>query len=79
MTAPKPVRPYELDFSPLRRARKGAEITQAQLARAAGIHPITLWRMEQNKIDNPQIKVLIALSRALGIPMHHLFTVTSPE
>jgi transcriptional regulator with XRE-family HTH domain len=78
-TPPNPVRPFGLDFTPLRRARRADEITQAELARAVGIDPATLWRLERNHIANPSLKQLVAIARALGVPMYELFTVTSPE
>lgn len=77
-TAPKPVRPFDLDFAPLRRLRRGDEITQVDLARAAGIYPTTLWRLENNKYVNPSLKQLVSIARALGVPMYELFTVIDP-
>jgi transcriptional regulator with XRE-family HTH domain len=78
-TPPNPVRPFDLDFTPLRKIRREVDLSQAQLARAAGINAITLWRIERGRSPNPQVKILVALARALGVPMHHLFTVSEPE
>jgi len=74
-TQPDAVRPFRLDFAPMRKLRKGEEITLLALATAAGIDKITLWRVENNR-SKPQLHTLIALSRALGVPMHQLYTVT---
>lgn len=73
-----PVRAFALDFTPLRKMRKGEEIPRAQLARAAGMDPITLWRIETNRTPNVPIYQVIALSRAMGVPLHELFVVRAP-
>jgi len=76
-TPPDPVRWFDLDFSPLRKLRKGEELSREKLARAVGINPSTLWRLETNRLKNPSLKQLVSLGRALGVPMYSLFTVTS--
>ncbi len=73
-TAPEPIPPFDMDFTPLRRLRSYRLLTRAQLARAAGVHPITVWRIETNRGD-PSGKAIVAIARALGVPMHDLFTV----
>jgi transcriptional regulator with XRE-family HTH domain len=78
-TAPKPVRAFNLDFAPLRQLRRRDEISQVDLARAAGIHYATLWRLENNRYKNPSLKQLVSLARALGVPMYSLFTVIDPS
>lgn len=68
-------RKFMLDFTPLRKMRKGEEIPRAQLARAAGMDPITLWRIETNRSPNVPMIQVIALSRAMGVPLTELFVV----
>ncbi|MEI6358523.1 MAG: helix-turn-helix transcriptional regulator [Verrucomicrobiota bacterium] len=75
-TAPQPIRPFSLDFGPLVQLRRFRGYTQAEVARAAGIHPITLWRLENNKHKSPSLKQLIAIGRALGVPYGELYVVT---
>jgi transcriptional regulator with XRE-family HTH domain len=72
--APRPKRPFTLDFTPLRQRRRFLEISQRKLAESAGVHPITLWRTEQNKTA-PSIEQLVSMARSLGVPMHTLFNV----
>lgn len=78
-TAPTPVRPFALDFAPLRKLRMFRGYSQVQTARAAGIHPITLWRLEHNKHKTPSLMQLIALGRALGVPYQDLYDVVEPR
>jgi DNA-binding XRE family transcriptional regulator len=78
-TPPEPIRPFELDFSPLRRLRRFHDYTQAEIARAVGIHKITFWRLETGKLKNPSLKQLIAIGRALGVPYNELYTVVEPQ
>lgn len=73
-TAPKPQRGFSLDFTPLRQRRRFLEISHRALAEAVGVHPITVWRTEQNRTA-PTVEQLVGMSRALGVPMHSLFIV----
>ncbi len=74
-TAPEPIAPFRLDFEPLRRRRKYLEISSRDLASAAGVHYTTIYRLENNKNETPSAALLVAVARALGVPMHQLFTV----
>jgi DNA-binding XRE family transcriptional regulator len=74
-TAPDPVRPFQLDFAPLRQRRRLLEITSEDLARAVGVHYTTIYRLEHNKHRAPSVPLLVAVARALGVPMHQLFSV----
>jgi transcriptional regulator with XRE-family HTH domain len=78
-TPPDPVRPFALDFTPLRRLRGYRGWSRAQVAASAGIHPITLWRLENNRIKNPSIVQIVAIGRALGVPYGDLYIVTEPR
>jgi DNA-binding XRE family transcriptional regulator len=68
------VRPFRLDFTPLRRRRRELEITQGDLADSAGISRQTVWRTERN-LTVPSAWQLIAIARALGAPATDLFSV----
>ena len=74
-TAPEPIRPFTLDFTPLRKLRRYHELTQGQVARSAGLHWTTVLRIERGKGPNPSANAVVAIARALGVPMHDLFDV----
>lgn len=63
-----------LDFAPLRALRLKRGWSQKELSGVAGMHRITLWRIETNRIEPPMSKVF-ALSRALGVPAERLYIV----
>jgi DNA-binding XRE family transcriptional regulator len=75
-TPPEPRRPFALDFAPLRKMRKYHEISQQELARAAGVHWTTILRLENNATANPSLLPVLAIARSLGVPIYDLFTVT---
>lgn len=77
-TPPKPVRPFSLDFSPLRKLRRYHELSGDDLARSVGVHRITLYRVERG-LTTPSVTQVVAMARALGVPMHQLFTVIEGE
>jgi transcriptional regulator with XRE-family HTH domain len=62
------------DFAPLRRRRRAMGISQGQLGEKAGMHYLTVYRIESNKTV-PSMSRLYALSRALGVPAESLFEV----
>lgn len=75
MAKPHPsVRPFRLNFRLLRQRRRELELTQRQLAAAAGMHKQTVWRIETGR-SCPSIEELVGIARALGTPMHRLFEV----
>jgi len=76
---PHPVRPFDIDFSPLKQMRMYRGYTQGQVSASVGIHKITYWRIENNRHPNPSIKALVAIGRALGVPYSELYTVTEPK
>lgn len=78
-TRPAPTRPFDLDFTPLRKIRAYNLLSRRQLALAAGVHEITIWRLESNRLKNPSLIQLVAIARALSVPIHELFIVTEPR
>ena len=56
----------------LRRARRAAGLSQAELAERAGVGANTIARIEAEQIDNPRINTLGKLARALGIDAREL-------
>jgi transcriptional regulator with XRE-family HTH domain len=52
------------------RLEKG--LSQAALARAAGLHPSLISAIERGKTDNPTFETLIALADGLGITKSEL-------
>lgn len=71
---PRPIRPFRLDFHPLRVLRVGARLSVNALAESAGVSRWTVYRTESNRTQ-PSVEQVIALARALGRPMHELFRV----
>lgn len=55
----------------VRRLRKGARLTQAQLAEAAGLPRATVAALEQPDA-NPGLQVLLAVSQVLGVGLDEL-------
>jgi DNA-binding XRE family transcriptional regulator len=79
-TAPEPIRPFRLDFTPLKRIRGYNLLTRAQLARAAGVDPVTIWRLENNRHKaSPSFMQVVALARALSVPIHELFIAVDQD
>ena len=79
-TAPEPTRPFSLDFTPLKRIRGYHLLTREQLARAAGVDKVTIWRLENNRHKaSPSMMQVVAIARALGTPVHELYTVIEPD
>ena len=56
----------------LKKYRKGAQLTQEQLAELVGIHPTYVGKLETGK-NNPSVKMLYKLSRALKIKLSDIF------
>lgn len=55
----------------LRAVRESQLMTQTELAAKAGIHPITISRIEQGEIE-PRFKTIRAIAAALGVDWHDL-------
>jgi len=52
----------------IRIARKQAGLTQAELAKRAGLHPVSLCRYETG-VRDPDLAVLRQLATALQVPL----------
>ncbi len=75
-TKPQPTQfsHFKLDFTPMAQRRRYLGMTQAQLARAVGVHPVTMNRTERNRSE-PTFSQMLSYARALGTPLHLLFRV----
>lgn len=56
----------------VRRIRKSAGISKAQLAEATGLHPTHITKIESGSRPNVAGTTLVALARALGTTAEHL-------
>ncbi|MFD0201968.1 MULTISPECIES: helix-turn-helix domain-containing protein [Saccharothrix] len=54
----------------LRRARAGRDL--AEVARAAGISPETLRKIETGRLPSPGFGTIVCLGEALGLPVQEL-------
>lgn len=63
----------------VRRLRKGAGLTQEQLAEQVGVSQPAIAQIETGKIKNPGVDVLIALAGALGKSVDDLVRDGEPE
>jgi DNA-binding XRE family transcriptional regulator len=80
-TRPKrtPFTDVRVDYTKLRRVRRAKfEMSMKDLARAVGVHPSTIYRLEKNDLRTSHLLVL-ALGRALGVPHTDLFEILPPE
>jgi transcriptional regulator with XRE-family HTH domain len=57
----------------LRRIRLGQFLSQAELARRSGVHPLTVTRLENGKTA-PSTRTVRALAQALDVPASDLAT-----
>jgi putative transcriptional regulator len=73
--APAPFSQFALSFAPLRQRRRFLDLSQKQLASAVGVHWHTISRLERGRTE-PTLNLLVAIARALGTPLHQLFSVT---
>lgn len=56
----------------LKKYRKECNLTQEQLAEKVGIHPTYVGKLESGK-NNPSVKMLFKISRALKIKLSNVF------
>lgn len=61
-----------LDFTPLKQRRRAALMSQAELARLVGVHPITITRVERNQRE-PSLKLVLSIAQVFGTPITQLF------
>ncbi len=58
---------------PLRQIRRAQQMTSRALAIAAGIHPVTMLRIEEGKTKTrPHPGTCLAIANALGVSMHDI-------
>lgn len=55
----------------VRAVREAIGLTKSALAEAAGVDRATVGDLEAGR-QNPSVIVLLKISRALGVPIHHL-------
>lgn len=60
----------------VRKARKERDMTQLQLAAAAGLGIATISDIERGQITDPQLSTLASLAHALGVPIEVLWATT---
>lgn len=56
----------------LKKYRLDASLTQEELAERVGIHPTYVGKLEGGK-NNPSVKMLFKISRAIGVKLSDLF------
>ena len=56
----------------IRQKRKGKGLTIEDLAAETGIHQAEIQRIEAGTADNPRVKHLIAISRALRVSLDRI-------
>ena len=62
----------------LRQLRTEAGLTQRGLAVRADVTVNTVSELERGENDNPELKTLVALAAALGVPVGALFEEPAP-
>lgn len=77
-----PLTPAQLEAgrrvgSALRAARGQRDLLE--VAAAAGISPETLRKIESGRLPTPAFGTVVALSRALGIPLEELADIWQPS
>jgi transcriptional regulator with XRE-family HTH domain len=55
----------------LKRARKAAGLSLADLAARTGLHPVSIARAERPRLD-PSVSTLIAIAKAVNVPVCEL-------
>ncbi len=63
-----------VSFRPLAGRRRALDLTQAELAKAAGLRRNSVWRIENGR-SMPSVAHLVLIARALGSPMHQLMEI----
>jgi len=63
----------------VRRARRSRDLTQQQLAAAAGLNVITISRLEKGTAKAVYADTVAALARALGVSSDYLLGLAETE
>ena len=66
--------PAKLSFRKLRQRRRLLDLSRAQLATLAGLHPMTLYKWESGRAV-PRSDQLVTVALALGTPVWELYEV----
>jgi putative transcriptional regulator len=70
-----PMPKVRTDWRPLAATRHRLGLSQRELALAVGVHKYTIYRIEKGR-SCPSVDLALGIARALGVPLHHLFTVS---
>lgn len=60
----------------LRTARRLKDITQVELAKAAGVHQTTISDIERGRNRNPSLDLTRRIADALGVTVDEIFPAT---
>ncbi len=74
METTSPIGTFTLDYTPLRMRRRALGLTLRRMQTITGINYAVVHEIEWGK-QEPQVKQLVALSRALGVPLWDLYTI----
>ncbi|WP_193371921.1 MULTISPECIES: helix-turn-helix domain-containing protein [Nocardiopsis] len=61
-----------IDANEVRRARRRAKLSRRELAEMAGVHPLTVAKLEQGVTVRPPSSQLVRLARALNTTVETL-------
>ena len=68
----------ETEVHPLARVRAQRKMTQKQLAQKAGLHPITVAKIETGTAGVTRVETWVALAEALGVQVYRIVDKGSP-
>ncbi len=74
MQTTSPIGNFTVDYTPLRMRRRALGLTLRRLQAITGMSYQVVSMIEWNK-QEPKVVQLLALSRALGVPMHDLYVI----
>jgi len=74
MQTTSPIGSFTVDYTPLRMRRRALGLTLRRLESITGISYVTVSLIEWNQ-QEPKVRQLVALSRALGVPTWDLYSI----
>jgi len=74
MQTTSPIGSFTVDYTPLRMRRRALGMTLRRIQTITGIAYQSIYRFETNQRD-PNVTQLVALSRALGVPLWDLYSI----
>jgi transcriptional regulator with XRE-family HTH domain len=77
-TRPTVWRDVVISYEPMARERRAANISQRELGVAIGGSRQTIYRIERGKTE-PSHRTMLAIARALGVPVQTLSNVLPTE